>query len=186
MNPSPKNSIVPAIASSAGKGAGTDADWDTSIETLRLIAALAAPEGLEYRVHAALSSTPRQGRVLSWPAALRADSNWMRTAAAAAIVFVVAGGGWGVYSRVERGQPAKALVLLPRVTVSGGFSSAGAMRTPQTLNGPVVARPVSTVPAAPAKALKKLKPRSAAAGTRAVHAVAGRKGGAGPAATVAK
>jgi hypothetical protein len=170
--------MVSAIAASAGTDVGT--------ETLRLIARLPTPEGLEDRVHATLGSTSRQGRVLSWPAP-RADSNWMRTAAAAAaIVAVVAGGGWGVYSRVERGQPAKALVLPPRVTVSGGFSSAGAMRTPQTLNGPVVARPVSAAPAAKAKVLKKLKPRSAAAGARAEHAVASRKGGAQPAATAAK
>ena len=76
-------------------------------ETLRIIAGLPAPAGLEERVHAVLRAAPRRGRVLAWPEALRPQSSWMRTAAAAAIVFVVAGGGWGVYMHVEQNQPAK-------------------------------------------------------------------------------
>ena len=67
----------------------------------------------------------------------------MRGAAAAAVVFVVAGGGWGIYTRVQPSQPAKVIVMPPRAGAGGGFSSAGAMRTPQTLNGPLVAEPVS-------------------------------------------
>ncbi|MGB7546973.1 MAG: hypothetical protein WBM14_04420, partial [Terracidiphilus sp.] len=65
-----------------------------------------------------------------------------RGAAAAAIVFVVAGGGWGVYSRVQPAQATK-VIAMPRVAAPSGFSSAGAMRTPQTLNGPVLAHPLS-------------------------------------------
>ena len=68
----------------------------------------------------------------------------MRTAAAAAIVFVVAGGGWGVYTHVQnvqQSQPAKVIVV-PRGLQPGGFSGAGAMRTPQTLPGPTVTLPV--------------------------------------------
>jgi hypothetical protein len=127
--------------------------------TLRLLASLPAPEGLEERVEAGLRAAPRtdagRARILAWPAALRMQNAWMRSslarsAAAAAIVFVVAGGSWGVYSRVQTNQPAK-LVLPLRATPQGGFSSAGAMRTPQTLNGPVVAPPV-TAPAAETKA----------------------------------
>jgi hypothetical protein len=110
--------------------------------TLRLIAGLPAPEGLEDRVRAGLAAAPRRGRVLAWPAALSLESGWMRSAAAAAIVFVVAGGGWGVYSRVQRPQPARVVVMAPRGPAQGGFASAGAMRTPQTLNGPVVTHPV--------------------------------------------
>ncbi len=116
-------------------------------ETLRLIASLPAPDGLKDRVNAALNSAPRRGRVLAWPGPFRPESGWMRTAAAAAIVFIVAGGGWGVYSRVESSragfapvaqrQPAKVIVLPPRMPVAGGFSGAGAMRTPVTLPGPV-------------------------------------------------
>ncbi|MGA3265107.1 MAG: hypothetical protein ABSC47_13800 [Terracidiphilus sp.] len=111
-------------------------------ETLRLIAGLSAPQGLEDRVHAALLARPRKGRILLWPAALRMDSNWMRSAAAAAIVFVVAGGGWGIYSWVQP-QPARVIAQPPHVAAPGGFSSAGAMRTPNTLNGPVLAHPVT-------------------------------------------
>jgi len=62
--------------------------------TLRLIARLPAPEGLEDRVMAGLKTAPRAARVLHWPAVLQPATSWMRGAAAAAIVFVVAGGGW--------------------------------------------------------------------------------------------
>ncbi|MGD0347374.1 MAG: hypothetical protein ABSA85_11490 [Terracidiphilus sp.] len=117
---------------------------DSVEETLRLIAGLPAPAGLEERVHKALRAAPRNGRVLAWPERFRAgiasgialESNWMRAAAAAAIVFVVVGGGWGVYSRVQQGQPAKILVMPAPMQGSGGFSGAGAMRTPETLPGP--------------------------------------------------
>jgi hypothetical protein len=70
----------------------------------------------------------------------------MRTAAAAAIVFVVAGGGWGVYTHVQHGQPGKVIVM-PRAMQPGGFSGAGAMRTPQTLPGPTAILPVKPHPA---------------------------------------
>jgi hypothetical protein len=73
----------------------------------------------------------------------------MRTAAAAAIVFVIAGGGWGVYTRVEQNQPAKVIVMAPRVVTPGGFSGAGAMRTPDTLPGPRLVRPAAPKPAEP-------------------------------------
>ena len=66
----------------------------------------------------------------------------MRGAAAAAIVFVVVGGGWGVYLRVQPVQAPK-VIAMPRVSAGGGFSSAGAMRTPQTLNGPVLVTPAT-------------------------------------------
>jgi hypothetical protein len=130
-------------------------------ETLRLIARLPSPVGLENRVHAALryASSNRgwrrqifvtggagPGRILAWP-----RSNWMRTAAAAAIVFVVAGGGWGVYTRVQRGQmsqPVK-MIAVPRAIQPGGFSGAGAVRTPQTLAGPTVTSHVNQRPVRP-------------------------------------
>ncbi len=146
MNPATHNPIGPGSAE----------------ETLRLIASLPAPEDLEERVHEALRRAPHTGRVLAWPVALRPASAWMRAAAAASIVFVVAGGGWGVYSHVERGQSAK-MIVLPHVPVSGGFSSAGAMRTPQTLNGPVVAHP----PATPSPLRPRTRERIRAHGSRA-------------------
>jgi hypothetical protein len=132
-------------------------------ETLRLIAGLPAPAGLEERVHTALRDArerqPRQGvfadersrsgRVLAWPAALKPQSSWMRTAAAAAIVFVIAGGGWGVYTRVQQNQPARVIGMPPRAVSPGGFSGAGAMRTPQTVAGPTVTQPVAPKAAQP-------------------------------------
>jgi hypothetical protein len=114
-------------------------------ETLRLIATLPAPEGLEDRIEnrleAALRSAPPSGHVLHWPAHIHQDRPWFRVAAAAAIAFVVVGGGWGVYSRVERQQPANVTVSPAPGPAAGGFSNAGAIRTPQTLNGPVVTTP---------------------------------------------
>jgi hypothetical protein len=154
--------------------------------TLRLIASLPAPEGLEDRVQAGLLAAPRRGRILAWPAALAPGSGWMRSgwmrsAAAAAIVFVVAGGGWGVYSRVQQPQQARVIVLPPHGPAQGGFSSAGAMRTPQTLNGPVLAHPVTAQPLdgkVPGKASARTVPKplrhgqSAAANKANAQAVA--------------
>ena len=147
-------------------------------ETLRLIASVPAPEGLEERVHEVLRRAPRSGRVLTWPARFRAriapDHDWVRATAAAAIVFVVVGGGWGVYSRVEQNQPAKGFVMPAQMPGSGGFSGAGAIRTPQTLPGPTV-KPPAKKPEAPKKQLRaqgSVTPRSgsqtaaAPAGTR--------------------
>jgi hypothetical protein len=167
-------------------------------ETLRVVAGLPAPAGLEDRMCAAIhlarnenfqrqenSSGPngpgpnvygnvRRGRVLAWPSALKPQAGWMRTAAAAAIVFVVAGGGWGVYTRVEQNRPAKILV--------GGFSGAGAVRTPETLTRPTVsvaAKPaVSTAikPATPAtvtaqgKSAKNAAPKAAVKSGKAAAA----------------
>jgi hypothetical protein len=111
-------------------------------ETLRLIASLHAPEGLEKRIEAGLRTAPRKARILSWPV----ENAWVRAAAAAAIVFVVIGGGWGVVSLVQLSQPARVIAVppdAPHGAVPGGFSNAGAMRTPQTLDHPVVAQPAA-------------------------------------------
>jgi hypothetical protein len=116
-------------------------------DTLRLIARLPAPEGLEERVQARLHTAPRTARILHFPIALRPGSDWMRSAAAAAIVFVVVGGGWGVYTRVQPPQPARVIAMPPHVATPGGFSNAGAMRTPNSLNGPVLAPPATVKPA---------------------------------------
>jgi hypothetical protein len=125
--------------------------------TLRLLANLPAPAGLEDRVHAGLLSELRtatpKARILAWPVALRPAAGWMQTslirsAAAAAIVAVVIGGGWGISSRLQPAQPTSALATPPRVSAQGGFSSAGAKRTPKTLNGPIVVAPTLAQPAA--------------------------------------
>ena len=141
MNLSPRNPFTPDSVSVYTPG---------SVEaTLRLIATLPAPAGLEDRVRAALHSAPQTARVLAWPVALKPQAGWLRAAAAAAIVFVVAGGGWGVYSRVQPGLQSGARAVPVHVaSPNSGFSSAGAMRTPQTLNGPVVPAAAVNTPAA--------------------------------------
>lgn len=173
MNPDPHNPMLHESSSAE--------------ETLRLIAGLPAPAGLAERVHAALGAETnrdpekqasvdqgaRRGRVLAWPAAPRRQNSWMRTAAAAAIVFFVVGGGWGVYSRVQHGRPAR-IIAMPHIPVSGGFSGAGAMRTPVMVPGPVVTHP-ATPQQAQAGAIKK--PVS--------HATSARAAGTKPNATAA-
>ena len=114
--------------------------------TLRLIAGLPAPEGLEDRVKAGCAAhSSADGPLLHWPLA-RGDRRaagctggcgTFARSALAAIVFVVAGGGWEVYSRVQPAQEPK-VIAIPPVAGHGGFSSANAMRTPQTLNGTVL------------------------------------------------
>jgi hypothetical protein len=156
MNSSSQNASVHNSNSGAVKGAAPDA----AETTLRLIARLAAPEGLEDRVMAGLKAAPRVARILHWPELLQPTGSWMRGAAAAAIVFVVAGGGWGIYMHVQPNQPARVIAMPPRAGATGGFSSAGAMRTPQTLNGPVLAQPVAAKPAQ-AKPAKKAPARIA-------------------------
>jgi hypothetical protein len=164
-------------------------------ETLRLLARLSPPEGLEERVQAGLrakGTVPGWARILQWPVALRLDNAWMqsslaRIAAAAAIAAVVVGGGWGVISRVQPAQPARAIAIPPRVSSQGGFSSAGAMRTPQTLNGPIVEVPSVAHPAAAAPTAAKAA-GNAAAQTPVRHgkSMAAHKSVAQPAAPPAK
>jgi hypothetical protein len=87
----------------------------------------------------------------------------MRSAAAAAIVFVVAGGGWGIYSRVQQPQAAKVIVA-PHGPAPGEFTNSGAMRTPKTLNGPIISSPAVTQPIpakVPAKTAVKPTPQIA-------------------------
>ena len=125
--------------------------------TLRMIARLPAPQGLEDRVRAGLHAAPRQGRLLAWPRALPMAGGWMRGAAAAAIVCVVAGGGWGIYARV---QPRQAGVM----PGSGGFSASEAVRRPKTLEGPAVVThavvaPAAAAPKAPVKAVPIVTPQ---------------------------
>ena len=140
-------------------------------ETLRLIASLPAPEGLENRIHEALRSAPRRGVLLDWPGKGPLRRDWMRAAAAAAIAFVITGGGWGVYTRVQQGQPARVIVMPAHGAAAGSFSGAGAIRMPQTLNGPVLEHAVKT-PVAPAKAQATAKKTPKKAMAQAVHSSA--------------
>lgn len=117
--------------------------------TLRAIATLPAPEGLEDRVKAGLRGASREGKVVSWPFSSGGARRWMqsagmRAAAAAAIVVVIAGGGWEVYSHIQL-APLPAAVAEPQPLNQGGaFHAAGAIRVPQTLEGPVVAAPANS------------------------------------------
>jgi hypothetical protein len=137
--------------------------------TLRLIARIPAPEGLEDRVMAGLKTAPRAARVLHWPAVLQPATSWMRGAAAAAIVFVVAGGGWGIYTHVQPGQPARVITMPPHVGAAGGFSNAGAMRTPETLNGPMLTQPFVAQPVIAQPAQTKPLKKVSAPITPAIH-----------------
>jgi hypothetical protein len=155
---------------SSGSSPAADAGAGSAEETLRLLANLPAPDGLAERVQAGLRAAslaapnPVRAKILHWPAALRLDHAWMRGAAAAAIVFAVAGGGWGIYSRVAPAPrtPQTRGIALPRVATPGGFSGAGAMRTPQTLNGPTVVHPATARPATPAPQANKPATKAAA------------------------
>ena len=125
--------------------------------TLRLIASLPAPAGIEDRVHAtlALARIRKAGRVLAWPAAGKGSANaWLRSVAAAMIAVVVMGGGYGVFLRVQPWQTQRAIPMPVPRGPAGGFGSAGAVRTPQTVNGPVLTHPVKAQ-ATPDKAEKK-------------------------------
>ena len=116
--------------------------------TLRLVAQFPAPEGIENRIHAKLKAVPRGRRVLAWPGAGIAgrrwsDSGFVRGVAAAVIVLLVGGGAWQVYSRVQStaSSAVRVLPMTPRQAAPGTFSNAGAVRSPQTLNGPVLVHP---------------------------------------------
>ena len=113
-------------------------------ETLRLIAALPAPDGLATRIQARLNSAPRRGFLSRWSSF--GLNGWMynpalRGCAAAAIVLIVAGGGWAIYSRVQPAPTAKVIEMPTRVGNGGSFAIGGAMHTPDTLKGPVLVHP---------------------------------------------
>jgi hypothetical protein len=86
---------------------------------------------------------------LNWRGPLRPSGGWMQTtmargAAAAAIVCVVAGGGWQIYSRVQPQAAARVIPMPSREAPgTGGFSQSNARRVPKTLEGPVLTHPVA-------------------------------------------
>jgi hypothetical protein len=138
MNVSPRNRSFPDAKDRDLSRSGED--------TLRLIASLPAPEGLADRMQEGLRNASPTARVLHWNQPFRPSGNWMqsrmaRGAAAAAIVCVVAGGGWQIYSRVQPAPAAKVLVMPPLVTQGGGLSPSNAKRVPDTLIGPVLTHP---------------------------------------------
>ena len=128
------------------KTTGEEIGVEAAEAVLRRIAALEVPEGLEDRIAARLKTAaqPRQARILRWPSAAAMENSWMRAAAAAAIVCVVAGGGWGLARQLGNGQEARQEVVpqaAPAPAATGGFATGSAMRTPKTVEGPVVKAP---------------------------------------------
>jgi hypothetical protein len=119
-------------------------------KTLRLIATLPAPKGIETRVKGRLDAAPSRPDVIEWPVSSLDGRGWvrgsgMRAAAAAAIVLIVAGGGWGVYSRIHVAPVPTAVIAPQNPSGTGRFSGAEARRTPQTVVGPAVpAQPALT------------------------------------------
>jgi hypothetical protein len=121
--------------------------------TLRLIASLPVPHGLEDRIQAQLRMSPQRARILAWPAVR--TTTWLQSVAAAAIVCVVAGGGWGVYSHVQPGLAARGS-MVSHEPGAGQFSTGEARRRPQTVVGPEIqqvapARAVDAAAKVPAK-----------------------------------
>ena len=113
-------------------------------EILRVIATLPAPEGLVERVQLRLIAVPSRVTVFRWYGFNR--GGWMfspvlRGCAAAAIVLLVAGGGFAIYSRVQPSPNAKVIEMPARIGNGGAFSTGSAMHTPDTLKGPVLAQP---------------------------------------------
>jgi hypothetical protein len=169
-------------------GFSSDSGGGDAEATLRLIAKLPAPDGLEERVHAKLIAAPQRGRVLSWPGVSIPAGGWLRAAAAAAIVCVVAGGGWGVYSRVQPGLSAQGTAGTHITTQGAGqgtgqgqFSTGDAVRRPQTLNGPAAPPQVTT-----ATPKRKTPARPAATTTQGAKAKTAKKANTPPVAPKAQ
>jgi hypothetical protein len=115
--------------------------------TLKLVAAVAAPEGLAERVKARLAAdgaVPVRGRLLSWPSPRGMRAEWLRGAVAAALLAAVAVGGALAYRWVAPVPVAHKAPAIARPAAQSGFSTAGAMRTPKTLVGPLA--PASKTP----------------------------------------
>ncbi|HKF50146.1 MAG TPA: hypothetical protein VKB38_22485 [Terracidiphilus sp.] len=151
-------------------------------ETLRLIAALPAPDGLAGRVQAKLRTAPRASSL--WRPFALAPNGWMynpvlRGAAAAAIVCLVAGGGWRIYSHIQQEPIGPAAIAPARIGTGGGFSSANAISKPDTLNGPVLTHAVVPKAQSPAPADEAVPPVAHA--NKGAKASAHKKKTAGPA-----
>ena len=138
------------MTSSTQNGFDRTAEATDAERSLRLLASLPAPTGLEDRLKSGLRNASQHASPIPWPrsssgAARWAQSSYMRGAAAAAIVLIVVGGGWGVYSRFQPAPvPAAQVAPQPMSGSSGGFSTAGARRTPKTVEVPVIAAPAPT------------------------------------------
>jgi hypothetical protein len=127
---------------------------DFGEDTLRILAALPPPEGMVDRVQARLQTAPRFstrfGGILPWPVSFAPAWGYggmARSAAAAAIVCLVAGGGWQIYSHVQTGPSAQILVMPAPSGPARGFSIGGSVHTPDPVRTPAPARPLNSSPA---------------------------------------
>ena len=129
-------------------------------QTLRLVAALPAPEGLAGRVKAHLAKAepvqePVQSRLLAWPAP---TPHWKRIAIAAGLLAAVAAGGIGAWQWSTPTPVARTVSSPVRPAQPQNFSTAGAMRTPVTLNGPAVLPAGKKSPGQATQAVKAQEP----------------------------
>jgi hypothetical protein len=136
------------------------------MRTLHLLTQVEPPKGLAERVQSRLEDEPRRRThrgLLHLFDPLTPWGNWMRGLAAAAIVAILAGGCWEVFSRSHAPAvtPSASLAAPSTTTTGNGFTSAGAVRKPQTLDGPL-ARPEND-PAKSAVKAKKNTPKERAA-----------------------
>ncbi len=105
--------------------------------SLRLIASLPAPVGIEERVKCGLQDASSQTAVIAWPFIPRrgwAQVSYLRAAAAAAIVLMVAGGGWGSPCAFRAGAFAAGNAVPQRIERRRSFRG-GSKRTPKTVDG---------------------------------------------------
>jgi hypothetical protein len=159
---------------------------DTVDETLRVIANLPAPEGLADRVQVRLRKAPRSTRILFWPPAfapgIMGYGHALRGAAAAAIVCVVVGGGWRIYSHVQPGPSARVILMPAPASPPRGFSTAGSMHTPDPR--PVILHQIAPQPSQPgpkqANPEEKSRSTKPTTGRRKLAAPSSHKAGVNP------
>jgi hypothetical protein len=111
-------------------------------ETLRLLAAMPAPEELTDRVHAGLTEAARTAPLKRGFWAYWLPAQRFQFAAAAALVLAVVGSTWTVYHRhPQAGAGAQTVHPAAPVPAAGGFGTAGTTRVPPTL------KPIKVPPA---------------------------------------
>jgi hypothetical protein len=136
-------------------------------ETLRLLARLPAPEGLNDRIHSRLEMTTRPARrsFLASIWSLWMPAQRLQFAGAALLVLAVAGSTWSVYHTSNR---AGNVTPVPPAGPSTSFGSAGAERVPQTLK-PIKVPPPPTKKTGPTHTTQKPSPKTLAAHQPAAH-----------------
>ena len=114
-------------------------------ESLRLLSQVELPAGLEDRLRAGLRlavTEPGSARILSWPTKtgkrVVRSMAWRRAAAAIFLAAAILGCAWSVlWQQKSRSASIQQNHPMVRPLPAGGFSNAGAMRTPKTLDGPI-------------------------------------------------